>query len=442
MRALFANGRFRRLFVAQVVALVGTGLTTVALGLLAYDIAGERAALVLGSALAVKMVAYVVVSPLVGAVADRVPRRRIMITADLVRSGVVLVLPWVSQVWQVYVLIAVLQAASASFTPVFQSVLPDVVPGEEDYTRALSASQVAVSLENVLSPLLAAAALAVTTYSTLFVGTAVGFLASATLVLATAVPAGQPVRGRFAERLSLGLRLFRATPQLRGLLALNLVVAATGAISLVTTVNVVRDLLGSGDAAVAMLLAVAGAGTAAAAVCSPALSRRLPDRSVMLTGAAVAVAAIGAALLLAAAPSWPLAVLAWALIGFGPGWITVSTGRVLRGSSGPAQRPALFSAQFSLSHACWLLTYPLTGWMTTSAGFGTAWGVLAVPAVAGAAAAVVLWPVHGGDLVRHRHDDGTAHVHAVAPARRAGPGWTHAHRVVVDGDHPYGPVPA
>ena len=441
MRALVANGRFRRLFAAQVVALVGTGLTTVALGLLAYDLAGRRAALVLGAALAVKMIAYVVVSPVVGAVADRVPRRRIMVAADLVRAAVVLVLPWVSQVWQVYLLIAVLQAASAAFTPVFQSVLPDVVPDEEDYTRALSASQVAGSMENVLSPLLAAAALAVTTYSALFVGTAAGFLGSAALVLGTAVPVGQRAQGRFAERLSLGLRLFRSTPQLRGLLALNLVVAATGAISLVTTVNVVRDLLGAGESAVGLLLAVAGAGTATAAVCTPAVRRRLTDRSVMLAGAALAVTATAAALLLAAAPSWSLAVVAWALIGFGPGWITVSTGRVLRGSSGPAQRPSLFSAQFSLSHACWLLTYPLTGWLTSSAGFGAAWGVLGVLAVAGAGAAVALWPVRGGDLVRHRHDDDSAHLH-LAGARRAGRGWTHAHRVVVDGDHPHGPVPA
>ncbi|TCK21151.1 MFS transporter [Pseudonocardia endophytica] len=438
---LFANGRFRRLFTAQVVALVGTGLTTVALGLLAYDLAGSRAALVLGTALAVKMVAYVVVSPLVGAIADRVPRRRIMIAADLTRAGVVLVLPWVTQVWQVYALIAVLQAASASFTPVFQSVLPDVLPDEEGYTRALSASQVAVSLENVLSPLLAAAALAVTTYSTLFVGTAVGFLGSAALVLATAVPAAQRAQGRFADRLSLGLRLFRSTPQLRGLLALNMVVAATGAISLVTTVNVVRDLLGAGESAVGLLLAAAGAGTALAAVSAPAVSRRLPDRSVMLGGAVLALGATTAALLLAALPSWPLAVVAWALIGFGPGWITVTTGRLLRGSSGPAQRPALFSAQFSLSHACWLITYPLTGWLAASAGFGVAWGVLAVLALAGAGIAVALWPVRGGDLVRHRHDDVSEHVR-LATTHRSGRGWTHAHRVVVDGDHPHGPVPA
>lgn len=63
---------YRRLFTAQAVALVGTGLATVALSLLAYDIAGDDASAVLGTALAVKMIAYVGIAPLAGALADRI----------------------------------------------------------------------------------------------------------------------------------------------------------------------------------------------------------------------------------------------------------------------------------------------------------------------------------------------------------------------------------
>ena len=54
------NTDFRKLFTAQVIALVGTGLTTIALTLLAYDLVGGNAGIVLGTALAFKMVAYVV----------------------------------------------------------------------------------------------------------------------------------------------------------------------------------------------------------------------------------------------------------------------------------------------------------------------------------------------------------------------------------------------
>ncbi|MAN13580.1 MAG: MFS transporter, partial [Dinoroseobacter sp.] len=58
---------FARLFAAQVVALMGTGLLTVALALLAYDLAGDRAGTVLGTALTIKMVAYVDIAPLAAA---------------------------------------------------------------------------------------------------------------------------------------------------------------------------------------------------------------------------------------------------------------------------------------------------------------------------------------------------------------------------------------
>jgi MFS family permease len=134
MRSLLRHRTYRRLFSAQILALVGTGLTTVALGLLAYALAGARAGEVLGTALAIKMVAYVAVSPVVGAWADRVPRRVLMVGADVIRATIAVALPFVGQIWQVYALVAVLQIASATFTPTFQSVIPDVIPDEDEYT--------------------------------------------------------------------------------------------------------------------------------------------------------------------------------------------------------------------------------------------------------------------------------------------------------------------
>src|SRR5215204_6521314 len=117
MIEILANRTYRHLFAAQVIALIGTGLLTVALGLLAFELAGERAGAVLGTALAIKMIAYVGVAPIVGGFADRLPRRAFLVAMDLVRAAIALLLPFVSAVWQVYVLIFLLQAASAAFTP-------------------------------------------------------------------------------------------------------------------------------------------------------------------------------------------------------------------------------------------------------------------------------------------------------------------------------------
>ena len=90
-----SNRTYRHLFAAQVIALVGTGLLTVALGLLAFQLAGERAGAVLGTALAIKMIAYVTVAPMVGGFADRLPRRAFLVAMDLVRAAIALLLPFV-----------------------------------------------------------------------------------------------------------------------------------------------------------------------------------------------------------------------------------------------------------------------------------------------------------------------------------------------------------
>jgi MFS family permease len=128
MLSVLDNRTYRHLFAAQAIALIGTGMMTVALGLLAFKIAGDKAGAVLGTALAIKMIAYVGVAPLVGSFANFLARRGFLVSMDIVRASVALALPFVDQVWQVYLLIFILQSASAAFTPTFQATVPDVLP--------------------------------------------------------------------------------------------------------------------------------------------------------------------------------------------------------------------------------------------------------------------------------------------------------------------------
>jgi MFS family permease len=83
------------------------------------------------------------------------PRRRVLVALDLSRAATVLLLPFVDAVWQVYVLIFVINACSAGFTPLFQATIPDVLPDEAVYTRALSLSRLAYDLQQLLAPALA-----------------------------------------------------------------------------------------------------------------------------------------------------------------------------------------------------------------------------------------------------------------------------------------------
>jgi len=435
---VLSNPAYRRLFTAQVVALTGTGLATVALGLLAYDIAGDDAAAVLGTALAIKMIAYVGVAPVAGAIAARLPRKTLLVTLDAVRAAIAVMLPWVDQVWQVYLLIFLLQASSAAFTPTFQATIPDILTDERDYTRALSLSRMAYDLENLLSPLLAAAALAVVGYDFLFVGTAIGFAASGFLVVSALLPT---TRARPSSRglraTTLGLRIYLATPRLRGYLAAHLAVAAAGSMVLVNTVVYVRDVLGRDDTAVAFALAANGLGSLLAALTVPRLLERFPDRTVMLRGATVLAVALflgvpSTALL--GAERWPVLLILWAAVGAGTSLILTPGGRLLRRSAHRADLPAVFAADFSLSHACWLLCYPFAGWLATHAGMTTALGVLGALTVTATAAATRLWTAHDPESVEHDHDLDADHEH-LHDATHARGRWRHAHTYKIDDLH-------
>ncbi len=446
MLAVLSNSTYRRLFGAQVLALTGTGLATVALGLLAYDIAGADAAAVLGTALAIKMVAYVGIGPLAGALAALLPRKALLVSLDAVRAGIAVSLPWVDQVWQVYLLIFLLQASSAMFTPTFQATIPDVLPDERDYTRALSLSRLAYDLESLLSPLLAAVALAVVAYDLLFVGTALGFVASALLVTAAVLPA---TRARPADRglraTTQGLRIYLATPRLRGLFAVHLAVAAAGSMVLVNTVPYVRDLLGRGETAVAVALAANGLGSLAAALALPRLLDRFRDRTVMLRACGVLVVALVLGIPVTTALDagrWPALLVLWAVIGAAGAMVLTPGGRLLRRSAGPADLPALFAADFSLSHACWLVCYPLAGWLATHAGMPATLTALAAVAVTATALAVRLWPAREADAVEHDHH-GLGHDHEhLENAVYVDGRWRHTHAYRIDDLHTHWPAHA
>ncbi|MEK8073553.1 MFS transporter [Rhodococcoides navarretei] len=389
---LLANPAFRRLFTAQVVALLGTGLLTVALGLLAYDIAGSAAGAVLGTALAIKMIAYVFVAPIVSSLTSMLPRKLVLVTADVVRALTALALPFVDQVWQVYVLVFVLQAASATFTPTFQAVIPTIVPDTQQYTRALTLSRLAYDLESLVSPLIAAALLTVIGFHTLFVGTALGFVVSAVMVVGTALPRHVATK---IQRPTTGIATFVRNPELQGLLALNTVVAAATALVVVNTVVYVRDLFGGSSSQLAIALGFYGCGSMVAALFIPRVLRATTDHILMLTGAVVAVTGTAAATLVATlhggSAAWVALATTWAVLGIGTSMINTPSARILRRESDESTRNSIFTAQFSLSHAAFLLTYPVAGWVGAQFGLFTAALVLTGLATLAALSAARLW---------------------------------------------------
>lgn len=285
----------------------------------------------------------------------------------------------------------------------------------------------------------------------LFLGTAVGFAASGVLVVSATIPKRLPSRRDGQEgvwdRTTSGIRLFLATPQLRSLLWMDLAVAAGGALVLVNTVVYVRDHLSLTAGDVAFALGAYGAGSMATAILLPRLLTRVADRKAMLTGAlALPVVFAGAAVVTGAGAGewrWPTLLAVWAAFGAACSAVLTPAGRVLRRYSRPEQRTAVFAAQFSLSHACWLVAYPLAGWL--GAAFGLQAAVLSLAAVALTAAllAARTWPTDAGFGELRNSAGGSEHVHTNLPAAHphlvgaeaAADGFRHRHELGGDQLH-------
>ena len=86
MLSILRHRVYRHLFAAQVISLLGTGLATVALSLMAFELAGDNAGTVLATALTIKMLAYVFVSPLLAALFQGRPRKPVLVLLDIIRA--------------------------------------------------------------------------------------------------------------------------------------------------------------------------------------------------------------------------------------------------------------------------------------------------------------------------------------------------------------------
>ena len=446
---------FRWLFLGQLVSLVGTGLATVALALLAFDLNPSDAGLVLGFALAIKMIAYLVVAPVVGGYAHRLPRKTWLAGLNIGRALMVGVLPFCQEVWQLFTVIFFLNALAAGYTPVYQALLPDILPEEKAYTQALSLSRLAMEMESLLSPALAAFLLLFVSYDLLFQVNSAGFVLAACFLLCVTMPIsrGSDRTGGAWQHVSFGIKSYLRTPRLRGVLLLNLALSAAGAMVIVNSVVYVRAVLGLAEELVPLLMLAAGVGSMVAAFALPSLLERFNDRPVMLSGGVILVLSLLAGLF---DPTYQGLFPLWFFIGAGSTMILIPTGRVVRNSCQESDRNDYFSANFALTHGMWLVGYLLAGSLGGSLGMTLTFLVLAMVAIIATGLAAFVWkPQDKHELWHehpemehlhpHYHDEHHQHEHQgwEGPEPHVHPHYhekqKHRHRFVIDEHHCHWP---
>lgn len=357
------NPLFTRLYAAQTTSLLGDAFTWVGLALLAFEVGGARSAAILAGALTLRVTAFVALSPLAGALADRMDRKTLMVAADLGRMVVIGLMPLVSEVWQVYVLMFALNALTAFFTPAYQAALPQVTR-QKDYAQAIALSGATYEVLGVLGPGVAGAIAGLIGARNIFFLDAATFLISALLILTLPVRLRVDRSSDTAQATTLRdvqdgtLRLWRDAP-MRYALLLELVAAVSGALILVGTVGLVRGQLELGDLEYGWGMAAFGVGATLAALAVGTLEGRLPRTTFVLLGALVSTLAVLPANFV---PFIPLLLL-WILAGAGQNWVNLPTQTLIADRTPEAFQGRVYGAHFAWSHLWWALTYPLAGWL-------------------------------------------------------------------------------
>lgn len=130
MRSLLARPDFRRLIIGQTASALGDWLATVAFMALVLELSDSSTAV--AGILVLRLAPTLVAGPLAARLVHRWDRRRLMLVMDLVRAGIVTVVPFVSALWWVYVWAFVLEVASLIFLPARDASIPDLAGDDSD----------------------------------------------------------------------------------------------------------------------------------------------------------------------------------------------------------------------------------------------------------------------------------------------------------------------
>jgi MFS family permease len=181
-RLLRTNANFRRLWLAQIVSEIGDWFYTLAIYNLLLTLTGRASSV--GLALVLQVLPQTFIGPIAGVVNDRISRKQVMITADLVRAVIVVSMLLVrsrSMVWLIYPLLLAETLMAAFFEPARSSVIPNIAP-RDDLVLANTLSSMTWSMNLVLGATIGGLVAAFLGRDAVFLLNGLSFLASAFLI--------------------------------------------------------------------------------------------------------------------------------------------------------------------------------------------------------------------------------------------------------------------
>lgn len=381
---------FRLLFGGQVISDLGDWLDFLALiALIVYQWElGPSAVAALSVAVALP---FAVVAPLSGVWADRLPRKTLMVAADLGRALVVFGLVFAPNLATVLALVLVRGVFSTFFGPARQATIAAVVP-HDDLLAANSLSQLSFQLTKIVGPVLGGLLVAAVSPRFAFLVNSVTFLVSAALIVRLPnIPLAAQTNEEAGERApSFWRELREGLSYLVHRRSLFLAVASnSAAMYIIFTFDSLGALalreLSIGEAFFGLTIGSIGLGTAAGAIAIGQWGKRIHPFVTMgagQIGGGLVVALLGVAVLLHArgTGAW---LLVYLLIGLSAAAVFVPYGYVVQVETPPELLGRVFATAGGIQNAVLLMAPPV------GAVLAERWGVGVVFTAAGIALALL-----------------------------------------------------
>ncbi len=353
---------YRRYFAGQLVSLSGTWMQTVAALWLILSLTGSGVAVGLTTAL--QFLPMLLIGAWGGLLADRIPKRRLLITTQALMMipavGLFAVTAaGVATPWMVYLAVFAFGSLNAIDNPTRQSFVYEMV-GPDRVVNAVSLNSVVVQAARIVGPALAGVLIATVGVVPCFALNALTFVAM--IFALWGMDPGRlhsgPVAGREPGAIRAGLRYVRRTPELMVPLALMGLVGTLGFNFQVVLPLLAKFSFGGGAGAYALLVSAMGVGSIAGALVNGHRGRTGPR---LIAGGALAFGL--SALLAAAMPSLALEIVMLAILGAAAVTFAATINSTLQLAVTPEMRGrvmALYSVVFLGSTP---IGAPLTGWL-------------------------------------------------------------------------------
>lgn len=339
IRHVLRHRGFRRLLIAQTISRWGDTFNTVALVIVVFQI--TNSGLNVSGVVALEIAPVLLLGFVAGTVVDRLPRRQVMIAADLGRAVIAALVAFNSdQLWALYTAAFGLAALTVFFNPAASSLMPSLVDDDELVTANSAVWSAAVMSQIVLAPV-AGAVVVTLGASAAFAINSVTFLASAIALSGLSSPPTESVerdsrRAEIVEGIQIirNSRLLGTLAAVQGLAALS--AGATSALLVVLAERHLRiDATGFG-----LLLAAIGVG----AVLGPlVLQRYVTDvrRPLLLFGPYLLRGLVD--LVLAAVSNFAVALTSLGFYGVGTSTGNVTYNTVLQTTTPDRYRGRVFA---------------------------------------------------------------------------------------------------